>query len=149
MLGPRTQRKAKNPIVRCLGVDGGADPTFYPSAGTDGTAYAPDLQSDAANAGKIVVAGSFTQLNSVAGHPNLGRLNADGAFDSGSAARADTTVQTVLIQADSQLVVGGLVTQVNGLPHARRARLDAADGSLDAGFSTLADTDGPVAAFVQ
>ena len=146
---PKTQSIIKNPIVRCLGVDGSSDPTFYTGAGTDGTAYALGIQSDAADAGKIVVAGSFTQLNSVSGHTNLGRLNTDGSLDTGFAASANATVQTVLVQADGQLVVGGLFTQVDGIAHARLARLNAADGTLDASFSPTASCDGPVAGLLQ
>ena len=148
-LRPRTQSIIKNPIVRCVGDDGSLDPAFYTGAGTDGTAYALGIQSDAANAGRIVVAGNFSQLNATSGHANLGRLNTDGTLDTGFAATANATVQTVLIQADGQLVVGGIFTQVDGMPHARLARLNAADGTLDASFSTSAGTDGPVAGLMQ
>ena len=142
---PGTDSKIKNPIVRLSGVDGGPDTSFFADANTDGVTYSLSLQSAD---GKILVAGSFSQLNDTVGHPNIGRLNTDGTLDVNFAPTANGTVQAVLAQADGRIVLGGIFTQVNGTARARLARLSA-DGTLDSTFNALAGTDGPVATLKQ
>ncbi len=139
---PHAETKVKNPIVRCSPIDGSFDPTFNPNAGTSGVGYCLSLQP---TDGKIIVGGSFAKLNDTAGHPNLGRLDANGFLDASFNASANATVQTVLAQPDGRIALGGIFTQVNGAPRGRLARL-LADGSLDPGFNPFAGTDGPVAA---
>ena len=144
IVGPHTDSKIKNPIVRCSFLNGSVDTGFSAAAGTDGTAFALGLQAD----GRIVLGGSFASVNAAVGHLNLGRLNADGTLDASFTASANATVQSVLVQADGRLVLGGIFTQVNTATRSRLARLNT-DGSLDPSFSASAGTDGPVASLKQ
>jgi uncharacterized delta-60 repeat protein len=89
--------------------------------------------------GKIIVAGSFTQVNGVP-RRNLARLNADGtldeAFNIGTG--FDASVQTVVLDSEGKILVGGNFTTYNGTARKALARLNA-DGSLDETFNAAID----------
>jgi uncharacterized delta-60 repeat protein len=87
--------------------------------------------------GRILLGGSFTQVNGVT-HNNIARLNADGSLDSSFNANTNDQVSTVAVQGDGKVVVGGIFTQVNGTAHNHIARLNP-DGSLDTDFNASAD----------
>jgi hypothetical protein len=101
-----------------LNPDGSRDATFTVSP--SGTVYAVAVQPN----GKIIVAGRFSNVNSVARN-NLARLNATGqldlAFDAG--AGPDNTVRTLVLQADGGLVIGGDFATVNFTDRMHVARL--------------------------
>src|ERR1043166_2471221 len=89
--------------------------------------------------GKILVGGSFTQVNatSLAG---LVRLTSGGRVDhtflsgaagvSGAVARY---VNDIALQSDGKIVIAGAFTSVNGVPRNNIARLDAS-GAVDTSF---------------
>jgi uncharacterized delta-60 repeat protein len=120
-----------------LNADGTLDPGFNNGgAGTDGIVNTVAVQPD----GKVLVGGGFRTYNGSAAAPDfLLRLNADGTLDPGfnnGGAGANTTVNTVAVQADGKVLVGGLFTAYNG----NAAALDFllrlnADGTLDTGFN--------------
>jgi uncharacterized delta-60 repeat protein len=120
-------------VVR-YNADGSVDTAFgaHVATGANNTVGAVAVQAD----GKILVAGSFTQMN---GSPRgrIARLNADGTLDSGFAASGDGfngQVTALAVQADGKIVVGGAFTQYSGTARNRIARLNA-DGTLDTGFN--------------
>jgi hypothetical protein len=106
--------------------NGSIDSTFR--AGTpDGAVFAVGVQSQ----GKIVVGGSFTELNGV-GLNRFARLLPNGEIDSsfGAATGANGTVYTLVILPDDNVLIGGDFTVVNQLPRAGVARLLGADSAL-------------------
>jgi uncharacterized delta-60 repeat protein len=107
------------------------DAAFAPSL--DAEVFALAAQSD----GKILVAGNFTTIGSVA-RIRLARLNSDGSLDGSFTPSPNTTSSCLALQPDGKILVGGDFTAVNGLVRARLARLNA-DGSLDPTFTNGAD----------
>jgi large repetitive protein len=88
--------------------------------------------------GKVVLVGSFTQVNG-ASHRRVVRLNPDGGFDPGFNAGegADASINCVALQTDGKLLIGGSFSQVTGTnSHLRRLRVARLhpDGSLDTNF---------------
>jgi uncharacterized delta-60 repeat protein len=87
---------------------GAVDLSFNPTQGTDGQVSAIDLQQD----GRIVVAGSFGSVNSVARN-QLARLFPDGTLDDSFAppiampGSAPHSIAAVVCQADGKVVVAG------------------------------------------
>nr|HMS44003.1 FG-GAP-like repeat-containing protein [Pyrinomonadaceae bacterium] len=115
-------------------VDGSLDETFNPAGGANGNVYDIDLQTD----GKIVLGGTFSTLNGNAQADKIGRLNADGSFDTSFAQSVNTTVQTVKVQTDGKVLIGGLIANVGGGLREKLARLNA-NGSLDLTFNASAN----------
>jgi uncharacterized delta-60 repeat protein/uncharacterized repeat protein (TIGR01451 family) len=106
--------------------------------------------------GSILAGGNFTAFN---GYPfdYIGRLNADGSFDTSflfNMAGANGTVQQVLSQAplatqtNGNIMVVGNFSTVDQVNRAGIARLNI-DGSLDSSFNPGAGADGPVNAIAQ
>ncbi len=127
---------ARNFIGR-LNPDGTLDMTFNPGANSDVLAVV--VQPD----GKILVAGSFTQLGGggtgTTPRNRIGRLNADGSLDTAFNPGADNTVNTLGLEPDGQIVVGGAFTMLGGggtgtTTRNRLGRLHA-NGSLDSTFN--------------
>lgn len=85
--------------------------------------------------GRIVIAGSFTNVNSLP-RRNLARLLPDGStdttFDTGEI--ADRSVRTIAALADGSVVIGGSFTNVAGLPVGGLAKLTA-NGAVDPAFT--------------
>jgi uncharacterized delta-60 repeat protein len=130
-----------------LAQPGANDPTFNPGDigfgngdGANGIVETTSIQAD----GKIIIGGQFTSYNGVA-RIYIARLNADGtmdaSFDPGTG--ANSTVETVSIQADGKIIIGGYFTSYNGVARNRIARLNA-DGTLDASFNPGIGADGYV-----
>ena len=88
--------------------------------------------------GKVVLVGSFTQVNG-ANHRRVVRLNPDGGFDPGFnvGEGADASINCVALQTDGKLLIGGSFSQVTGtnsyLRRLRVARLHPG-GLLDTNF---------------
>jgi uncharacterized delta-60 repeat protein len=83
-----------------------------------------------------MVFGNFTKFNGTACN-RIARLSEDGAFDvsfNSSAAGANNTIRTAIVQTDSKVVVAGVFTNYNGVARNRIARI-LANGDLDATFS--------------
>ncbi len=137
--GPQTQSPVKNPIKRCLALNGLFDATFNASAGTDGVTQSLALQSN----GQIIVGGSFASLNTVA-RTNLGRLNADGSLDANFNASTNQTVDATCVQSDDKILLGGIFTQVNGTPCPPGIVRLNANGTLDTTFSAGTGANGAV-----
>jgi hypothetical protein len=94
--------------------------------------------------GKILVGGSFTVLGGQA-RGRIGRLHADGKVDSGFAPGETTggtysSVRSITVQSQGDVLVGGDFTMFGGQPRDRIARLKAlelATQSLDFDGSTI------------
>ena len=138
--GGGTGTTPRSHIAR-LNPDGSLDTSFDPGANL--AVFDVALQAD----GKIVVGGAFGRLGGGGTGTNwinhIGRLNADGTFDPGFDPGANSTVNTLAVQADGRIVVGGHFTTLGGggFGAATRnhiGRLNA-DGSLDTGFDPGAD----------
>jgi uncharacterized delta-60 repeat protein len=85
--------------------------------------------------GRIVIAGSFTNVNSLP-RRNLARLLSDGSTDASFNVGeiADRSVRAIAALADGSVVIGGSFTNVAGIPVAGLAKL-AADGAVDPAFT--------------
>src|SRR5438445_10875125 len=117
--GGGTGTIVRNRIAR-LNPDGTLDTGFNPGANDRISAIA--LQSD----GKILVGGNFTTLGGggtgTVARSCIGRLNPDGtidtAFNPGATGRGteaqDSTIFTIVVQADGNMVIGGELTAVGG-----------------------------------
>ncbi|HKP05112.1 MAG TPA: delta-60 repeat domain-containing protein [Chthoniobacterales bacterium] len=127
--------------------DGTFDPSYNPGTGAGNSAgtfstivYHAARQNLAANAGKVVIAGTFETFD---GHPvpGLARMNADGSFDAtftpGSAVDAGTgTISGLLAQVDDQILAFGYFDSFSGVARHSIVRLSASTGVVDSGFST-------------
>ena len=122
--------------------DGTVDTGFTASA--NGTVTSVAVQAD----GKLVIAGDFTSVNGSAvsattGVNRIARLNADGTRDAtfnAGLGGANSTIDSVTVQADGKLVLAGAFTSVNGSAVSATTGLNCiarlnADGTLDAAFN--------------
>ena len=80
--------------------------------------------------GQIIVAGSFANVNDIAGTANLARLNPDGSLDDSFTPNLMGSGRSLARQADGNILVGGTFTSVGGETRANIARLGAADNDL-------------------
>lgn len=123
-------------VIR-LNSDGTEDTTFSTNVGSglDASAEAVIIQADS----KILIGGSFTTLKGGAVAPGLVRLNSDGTEDTAFTANLgtgfDSTVLSVVEQADHKLVISGSFVTFNGNTRNRLVRLNA-DGTEDTTFYT-------------
>jgi uncharacterized delta-60 repeat protein len=101
------------------------------NAGADNNVYAVAAQPD----GKIVIAGSFTQVNSTLRN-RVARLNADGTLDTtfSDPNVGAGTVQAVAVQSDGKILLGGNFPTVGGVNRNGIARLNS-NGTLDVTFN--------------
>lgn len=107
------------------------DTTFNP--GVNGTVYALAVWD-----GKILVAGSFTQLASTTAN-NIGRLQSNGSIDwygfMASGVSVNGLIYVMAVQpSDGAIVIGGTFTTVNGVSRFAIARLTSS-GYLDNYFA--------------
>lgn len=119
-------------VVR-LNSDGSIDNAFHLKCyGSNGSIFTIAINS----AGKIFIAGSFTQFNNK-NFNNVVLLNSDGtlepSFKSGNG--ADLRILCSAIQNDGKIIIGGEFTKYNGKVVNRIARLNI-DGTLDTTFNT-------------
>jgi uncharacterized delta-60 repeat protein len=109
---------------------GRIDATFVPAPGTNDAVNVVLPQPD----GKLIVAGRFTQANSVPRN-RIARFNFDGTLDTtfNPGSGADAEITAAVLQPDGRIVVAGRFTNFNGFTHNRVCRLNA-DGSVDQSF---------------
>lgn len=111
----------RNGVAR-LNTDGSLDTTFDPGSAANGPVRAVTVQPD----GKVLIGGSFTQVNGV-NRGYMARLNADGSLDEGflsSVQGGNGSVFAITLQADGKILVGGDFTQFNGVTRNRITRLN-------------------------
>jgi len=107
--------------------------------GANETVHAFAVQAD----GKILVGGTFTALGGQTRN-YIGRLNADGSLDSsfnpgaGDISDYFPSVNSLVVQAEGEILVGGNFTTLGGQTRTNIGRLNA-DGSLDGSFNPGAD----------
>ena len=119
-----------NNFLRRLNSNGSLDGTFTPTI--LGDVYRIVLQLD----GKILIGGSFTQVNGM-GRNGIARLNFDGTLDGSfnPFGGASGIVHDVEIQTDGKVIIAGQFTGVNfDLNRKYIARLNV-DGSLDGTYT--------------
>src|SRR5690554_247674 len=109
-----------NYIVR-LNPDGSIDPSFDTGTGFNDVVQALIVQED----GKILVGGSFTSYNEVAGVGRFVRLNEDGSLDDSfsNEQKFDNTVTNIVLQNDGKILACGTFTSYNYITHKKIARL--------------------------
>jgi uncharacterized delta-60 repeat protein len=83
-----------------LHADGTVDMGFDPDV--NGIVFSMAMQTD----GKILIAGSFTQVDQFSRH-HIARLNSNGTLDPSFNPDADNDVTSVLVQDDGRILVGG------------------------------------------
>lgn len=119
----------------------GDDQTFTTRATSPGDmdlAFNPDIQGvvqcmAVQPNGKILVGGSFTQVNGVERN-NLARVNADGTLDEGFNPNPDGAVNCISVQLDGRILIGGPFTAVGAAAQSYLARLTPT-GTLDTTFN--------------
>ena len=120
-----------------LNPDGSLDMDFNPGAnsyGVNALAVQPD--------GKILVGGQFTMLGGggtgTTPRSFIGRLHPDGSLDTTFNPGASSTVATIVVQPDGQILVGGTFLTLGGGGTGATSRRHIgrlhADGSLDPTF---------------
>lgn len=94
------------------------------------TVFDIKIQSD----GKILISGSFLGVNNTQQN-RIARLNADGSLDStfSSGSGANSSVMTMLVQADGKIYIGGFFSSYNNTACYGLARLNQ-DGTFDTAF---------------
>lgn len=133
-----------------LNTDGGRDPAFNSTAGSDARVLALVGQPD----GKLLVgvyadgvlgvAGSTprTRLNSTR-LGGIGRLNADGSTDTTFVSPFDQSfIATIVPQPDGRILVAGSIRQLGSPTDLRYTRL-LANGAIDTSFHPPAGVGGP------
>ena len=122
-----------NYITR-LNSDGSID-TGFNSSGTG--ANTPVLSIAIQSDGKILIGGAFSIYNGIAAGRII-RLNSDGSrdtdFNSGGVG-ANSTVRSIAIQNDGDILIGGVFTGYNGSTVNYITRLNS-DGIRDTGFNS-------------
>ena len=117
-------------LVR-LNANGTLDMSFNPALAVDAPVRAILVEPD----GRIVIGGSFTNVNAAARH-FLARLEIDGGLDTSflpdaSIPGADNTVYAIKQQVDGKLIIGGNFGTFNGVTRNGVTRLNDLDGSTD------------------
>jgi uncharacterized delta-60 repeat protein len=121
---------ARNRIAR-LNADSTLDASFLNiGSGSSNYVRAIALQPD----GKVLIGGGFLSYNGTARN-RIARLNADGSLDLGfnPGSGANSTLYTLALQPDGNVLIGGGFTTFNVTARNRIARLNT-DGALDASF---------------
>jgi uncharacterized delta-60 repeat protein len=104
-----------------------------------GVAYKAAIQPD----GKIIIVGTFTQVNFSANRGRIARLNIDATFDAAfdPPGGANGRINDVALQPDGKIIIGGQFTSVNNDGNYKYlARLNA-DGTLDTSFNPLLNAE--------
>jgi uncharacterized delta-60 repeat protein len=121
----------RNHIAR-LNFDGTLDRTFQNGLpGANNSIFCVAEQSD----GKILIGGRFIAVNDSESY-YIGRLNADGTFDTTfqeGLPGPNDSVTCIALQKDGRILIGGYFNEINGVERVHLARLHP-NGSLDTGF---------------
>jgi uncharacterized delta-60 repeat protein len=119
---------ARNHIAR-LNPDGTLDTVFDPNANS--FVFSITVQAD----GKIFIGGQFTALSPNGGgmvtRNGIARVNPDGTLDTAFDPNANSSVDSIAVQADGKILAGGGFTSIGGQNRNRIARLDATTGLAD------------------
>ncbi len=117
--------------VARLNSDGTVDQSFNASTWLDKTPWTVAVQGD----GRVLMGGDFTVVNGVTRN-RLARLREDGSLDEtfNSGTGPNSTVRSILVQPNGDILVGGLFSQFNGQPLGYLVKLFT-DGSLDSSFA--------------
>src|SRR5207248_2984893 len=111
----------RNRIAR-LNSDGSLDAAFLDGlAGANNTINSIALQPD----GKVLIGGLFTSVNGV-GRNRIARLTSDGSIDTtfqNGMSGANSSVFSIALQPDGNVVIGGDLTIINGVASDKVARL--------------------------
>ncbi|HPI53921.1 MAG TPA: delta-60 repeat domain-containing protein, partial [Chitinophagaceae bacterium] len=109
---------------------GSLDTSFHVGVGPNSNILSMAYQTD----GKILIAGTFTQVNGVSRN-RIARLMHDGSLDTSFhvGSGANQSLWTVVLQPDGKMLIGGGLSSYNGVSRNRIARLNS-DGSIDASF---------------
>jgi uncharacterized delta-60 repeat protein len=138
---------SQNFIARLQGADGSVDATFDVSSNASDHLNTVFVQPD----GKVLVGGSFTNINSVNVF-GIARLQTNGVVDPSFTTSLDYlsfgSVFSVARQSNGKVFVGGNFTSFGGVSRPSFARLNA-DGSLDTGFVPDAPNSAVVAIALQ
>jgi uncharacterized delta-60 repeat protein len=122
----------------------GDDQTFTTRATSPGDvelAFNPNVQGGAVQCtaiqsdGKILIGGSFTQVNGVPRN-NLARLNSDGSLDLSFDPNPDNVINCVAVQVNGMIIIGGSFSHVGSTSRNNLARITIS-GSVDASFTPL------------
>jgi len=126
-----------------LNSDGTLDTAFCNNASDgakfQGVVYSLDVQSD----GKILAGGNFPNYGGTTGRNYLVRLNSDGTLDTAfcnnasDSSKFNSTVHTLKVQSDGQILAGGGFTNYGTAGTDRLIRLNT-NGTLDTGFTNPA-----------
>ncbi|TAG08894.1 MAG: hypothetical protein EAZ42_08870 [Verrucomicrobia bacterium] len=118
-------------VCPALSRGGAVDPTFSSANVANDRVRALVQLSD----GKILVAGSFTRIDSL-GINKIARLNVDGTLDAtfDSWSGPNDTVDHLAQLSDGKIMIAGSFSQVGGYSRPGLARLNY-DGSLDLSFN--------------
>jgi uncharacterized delta-60 repeat protein len=109
-----------------LNADQTLDPTFVPPE-IDGTVSALAVQPD----GRLLIAGAFVRIYGIV-RSRLARLNSDGSVDPSfnpAGTGPGSTVNSILVQADGQILIAGSFSTYNGVSRSGFAQLSS-DGLL-------------------
>jgi len=103
-----------------------------------GSVYRLAVQPD----NKIIIVGSFTQINNSVARNRIARLNSDGTLDTTfDALGTNNTITNVELQADGKIIISGPFTSVSGNSNFKYlARLNA-DGTLDPTFNPVLNAE--------
>ena len=100
-----------------------------------GLAYKAAIQPDE----KIIIVGTFTEIDLSTFRNRIARLNADGTFDAAfdPPGGVNNRINDVALQPDGKIIIGGEFTNVNNNGNYKYlARLNA-DGTLDTSFNPI------------
>ncbi|PYK97616.1 MAG: hypothetical protein DME19_15725, partial [Verrucomicrobia bacterium] len=117
----------RNCITR-RNADGSLDASFIVGSGANGEVLSVLVEGD----GKVVIAGSFSQVDNVPRN-HIARLNEDGSLDpTSNPGSGFDSITALLAQAGGKVLVNGTFTDVNGIAHSEVVRLFAGSANLSA-----------------
>ena len=120
--------------------DGSLDSSFDIGTGSTGAIHTIAVD----RVGKVVIGGSFTQVNGIA-RKSVARLHSGGSLDTSfnPGIGPNNLVANVLLQPDGKVIIGGYFKAVSGVARNYIARLNS-DGLLDQGFNVGSGADNSV-----
>ncbi|RZL05852.1 MAG: hypothetical protein EOO89_25435, partial [Pedobacter sp.] len=133
---------ARGKLAR-LNSDGTLDVSFNSAVGIDQSASSSLINATAVLPdGKIIIAGNFSNYNSVNGMGSIARLHADGSLDVtfNSLHRVYGTVNKLVVQPDNKLMIGGSFIEYNLIFRGNVARLYP-NSAIDPGFAHVSGPD--------
>ena len=113
--------------IAVLNSDGTLFTGFNPGLGVSNIVFAIGLQSS----GRIIIGGDFTSVNGT-NRNRFARLNSNGTLDFGfdPGLGANSTVYTLAVLPDDNIIIGGDFSMVNGYKRNGVAKINGSDRSL-------------------